>query len=105
MSDLSGISEAFVKAVELAAALGAKDISKLPGCWSHQVDDHWKIDLNGKDTPIHGIPPFHIAIEYNGWPAGILSPVGGLIAAGVGANETTFIRALDKAISRATDKA
>lgn len=102
---MNGISEAYVKVAELAAALGARDIKKLPGCWSHKIDERWKIDINGKDRAIDGIPPYHVAIEYNGWPAGILSPVGGLIAAGEGANESTFIDALDKAISAAKEQA
>ena len=102
---MSEISEAFVKAIELAAACGARKINQLPGCWSHQIDGHWKIDVNGKDVTVENIPPYHIAIEYNGWPAGILSPIGGIIAAGEGANETTFIAALDKAIFAAKEDA
>lgn len=102
---MRGISVAYIKTVELAAALGARDISQLPGYWSHQVDERWKIDLNGKDVTLDGIPPYHVAIEYNGWPAGILSPIGGIIAAGEGANESTFIDALDKAILAAKEQA
>ena len=90
--------EAFAKIAELAWVLGVRNINTLSGCWTHQVDDLWKITINGHKREIDDIPPFHCAIEYNGWPAGILSPAGGLIAAGQGANEATFIDALDHAI-------
>ena len=39
--------------------------------------------------------PFHTYIEYNGWPAGVLNPLGeGEFAAGTGANVESFVAAL-----------
>lgn len=96
------VMEAFAKIAKLGCALGVSDIYKLPGCWELQIDDQWWIAMNGHKTPTkdsHGfeVPPFHAAVEYNGWPAGIISPAGGIIAAGSCANENTFIAALEAA--------
>jgi hypothetical protein len=93
------LMEAFARIADLGCALGVRDINKLPGCWEHQIDKQWWIALNGHREPMkdsHGfeVPPFSAAVEYNGWPAGIIDPSGGIIAAGSCANENTFIDAL-----------
>ena len=100
------IAEAFARIAALGGALGVRNVNKLPGCWEHQVDERWWISLNGHKETIkdsHGaeVPGFHAAIEYNGWPAGIISPIGGIIAAGEGANEHNFIEALKAATAKA----
>ena len=93
------IPECFSKVAELALALGVEKINILPGCWEHQVDQHWLIKVNGHEEPINGIKPYEMMVWYNDWPAGIVHPVhGGVIAAGTLANEDTFIAALDAAI-------
>lgn len=98
--------EAFARIAELGGALGVRDVNKLPGCWEHQVDELWHISLNGhrktiKDSKGFEVPSFHAAIEYNGWPAGLIGPGGGIIAAGECANEDTFIEALKAATLKA----
>ena len=99
------IPECFNKVAELAIKLGATPMNKHPGCWKYDVDDQWSITLNGHDTEIDSLPPFYLAVYYNGWPAGIVSPThGGVIAAGTSANENAFIEALDRAIGAAGDK-
>ena len=99
-TDKIQIPECFNKVAELAIKLGAAPLNKHPGCWEYDVDDQWSIKLNGHDTETDGIPPFLLAVSYNGWPAGIVSPTeGGVIAAGTSANEDTFIEALDRAIA------
>jgi hypothetical protein len=40
-------------------------------------------------------------VEYNGLPAGIFNPRGGVIAAAEGADEATFIEALERATADA----
>jgi hypothetical protein len=93
--------------VNLAGVLGVENITALPGCWEHQIDDQWWLALNGKKTPTkcsHGaeVPPFHFYVEFNGWPAGIFSIRGdGEFAAGSAANEDMFIAAVDAAVERA----
>jgi hypothetical protein len=40
------------------------------------------------------LPAMTCMVTYNGWPAGMLGPFGGIIAAGDAANERSFIDAL-----------
>ena len=93
------ISEAFVAVAELGFALGLRDIAKLDGCWEYQIDERWWIALNAHDQPVAcstgaEVEPFSIYVEFNGWPAGIFSAQGGVIAAGEAANEEAFLAAL-----------
>ena len=88
-------SLAFAKIVELADVLNVKSIKDLSGLWEYQIDDNWKIKLNGhKEKNIHCIPPFNCLIEFNGFTAGLINPYGGIIACGDIANEDTFIDAI-----------
>ena len=107
MANEAPIAQAFVEMGNLCIAAGAAPLSKHEGCWEHQVDERWWIAVNGHAQPEKRltskgieIQPFHCYVEYNGWPAGILSPYGGVIAAGTGANEDTFIEALKLAAKR-----
>jgi hypothetical protein len=96
--DKTGISEAFVAMAELMQARGHAPVK---GKVVTETVGPWAVVLNGTDAPIHAEPegsmgcpdvaPVHAAIFYNGWLAGVLSPAGGWIAAGEGANESTFI--------------
>lgn len=96
------------KIAELAHVLGVRNIKAFPGAWYRRIDDKWEVATNGHDKPIDVEPPgcmkatidpYHTAVWYNGWLAGLMTPFGGIIAAGEGANEDTFIAALDKAIA------
>lgn len=60
------------------------------------IDKRWKATLNGHSETRNNIPPFHVYVEYNGFPAGIIGAHSGCIAAGEAANERTLIRALRK---------
>lgn len=91
----------------LAIALGAAPISDV---WMHQLDEDWWIAINGGGQAAEAAPPdamsatiepYHMAVWYNGWLAGLLSPTGGVLAAGRGANEATFTAALKAALERA----
>lgn len=90
------MSEAFAEVCGLALRLGARSIKDLPGCWEHQIDAQWWVALNGHNEPIKcssgvEVPPYTMYVMYNGWPAGLISPAGGTMAAGAAANEDTFI--------------
>jgi hypothetical protein len=87
------ISEAFDVVAELALALGVRNIGSLPGLWTCDIDEHWRVSLNGHKEEIDKVPPYHCAVEWNGFPAGLFSPAGGIIAAGAVANEQAFIEA------------
>jgi len=47
--------------------------------------------------------PYHAAVWWHGWLAGLIDPSGGIIAYGREANEDTFIQALDDAVERAKE--
>jgi len=105
MSENIRFSVSFALIAKLCEALGVSHINKLDGCWEYKLDDNWFIAVNGhrKAMKANGVTvqPFHCYVEFNGWPAGDLSPFGGWIAADAEANEDAFIQAL----KAATDKA
>ena len=74
---------------EKAGALPVKD-----KVWTHKVNENWSFKVNGYPEPREGIPGFHVMVEFNGFPAGLIGLNGGIIAAGEAANEDTFIEAL-----------
>lgn len=91
--------EIFDAIAQLAIQKGAAPLSKHEGCWEHEIDDQWWIAINGHKQEVAcskgpAVPPFHAYLEYNGWPAGIFSPMGGTICAGEAANERTLLDAV-----------
>ena len=92
----------FVLLADYGNKNGAAPLTKFEGCWEKQIDEHWWIAMNGHTEPMkcsrgHKVPPFNCYVEFNGFPAGIMDPYGGIIAAGDAANEDTFIEALKAA--------
>ena len=91
-----------IEAYEVIAGLYFS-IEKAPlidhdGCWEHQIDESWWVAMNGHPEPKQcstgeTVKPYNCYIKFNGFPAGIMSPFFGSIAAGELANETTFIQA------------
>lgn len=80
-------------------ALGVPRIDALPGCWERQVDAQWWIAVNGHREPVAcsrgpSVPPFTCYVEFDGRPAGFVSPRGGVLAAGEAIDENTFIAAV-----------
>lgn len=75
-------------------------------CWEQKVDDAWWFAINPNRHPVKvstgiEVGPFCLYVEYNGWPAGMLSfGSGGEFAMGTGANPETFYRALMAAAER-----
>ena len=93
------ISLAFSALADMAIVLGAAPLTKYVGCWEHQIDAQWWVAVNGHPTPTKcskgpEVPAFCAYLEFNGWPAGELSPFGGVIAAGAIANEDALIAAI-----------
>ena len=85
----------------------AAPLNKRVGCWELRVDEQWEIAMNGHNSPIqcsHGceVPPFAVYVQFNGWPAGVIGPSGGWIAAGEVANEDAFIAAVRRRTNAAT---
>lgn len=82
---------------------GVQGIVARPGCWERDLPDGWRISVNGHADPTDNsdgvpVPPFTVYVQYNGWPAGFIDPMGGVLAAGEAANEAAFRAALQKAI-------
>jgi len=90
---------------KLAEKDGAAPLNKHAGCWERRIDEHWWIAVNGREEEIScskgaAVPPFNCYVEFNGWPAGVFNPFGGIIAAGELANEETFAAALEAELAR-----
>jgi hypothetical protein len=69
------------------------------------LGDHWRCWINATDQNqevANGylIKPFHMYVEFNGWPAGICDPHTGLICAGEAADVFTLRDAIHHAIAR-----
>ena len=82
---------------QLADALGEAPIRNK--VWTHKVDDHWFIKINGHPETVDGIPPYCLFVEFNGYPAGCLTPFEGSFAAGSAANEDEFIRVMKEKLT------
>lgn len=97
---------AILKIAELHEAMALPALNEL-GVWHYVIDDAWQFAINGTDeeqdvTPDEAmkatIPPYHAAVWYNGWVAGLMHPMGGTMMAGAGANEDAFIAVMDRTI-------
>ncbi len=86
------LTTAFYMVARLADKLGQAPIKDK--VWKHKVDDHWSVKINGFPKEKESIPPYHMMVEFNGFPAGCVSPWEGVFAAGSAANEDVFIDAV-----------
>lgn len=88
--------------LKLTEKEGVKNIREAEGCYEKEIDEQWWIAINPHDEKLkcsHGpvVEPFTMYVEFNGWPAGIVTMNGGMFAAGSAANEDAFIDALKRA--------
>lgn len=95
----------FIRICDLGIALGWDNISTLPGCQEYQIDSEWWFAINPHGEVTRSsqgarIPPNSIYFKFNGWPAGIVSSHGGMMAAGGLANEDRLLAAIEAAIKR-----
>lgn len=67
--------------------------------WENQIDEHWFIKINGHSKEMKGIPAYCMEIEYDGFPAGNISPFDGTMLAGEEINEDEFIAAVQKKLA------
>lgn len=69
----------------LADIAGA--LQRIPiGEWDYQFasNSRWRLVMNGGKAQFwQGVQRFHVMLEYNGWPAAIISPAGGIVHGGV----------------------
>ena len=90
---------------DLVYARGDYPLKKWKGLYHCRIDKQWEVWINGhkEELPLRegtGLPAFHAYVEYNGWPAGVFSPISGVIAASECANEETFCAAVKAATAR-----
>lgn len=106
---MTKVSVAVMKLADLVIATDGAPLSKHDGCWEYAIDERWWVAWNGhgehrKNSRGVDVPPYTCAVHYNGWPAGLVNPYGGVIAAGDAANEDTFIAAIESALRAAQCK-
>jgi hypothetical protein len=98
------ICQVFMLICEFAELSGAAPLNYHADCWEAEIDDKWKIAVNAHNDPRpttygYPVPPISAFLQYNGWPAGIVTPTGGYMAAGDAANEDALITALNQRIA------
>lgn len=84
---MADLKLAFVGIVALGVKDGIAPIPTLPDRTFRRTVGLWDIEVCSDD--------YQAKIKYNGWPAGIIDPRGGVIAAGEAANEDAFIAAIE----------
>jgi len=108
--------EIFPAICELHSAEGLPPMNVL-GLWQRPLPGGWYMAVNGSRADVEvtppggmeaGVPPYHAAVWFNGWLAGILAgmlhPVeGGFLAAGSAGNEQTLLAALREATKAARE--
>lgn len=108
------IIEAFYLVSQLALKDGVSPLNTRTDCWVRKIDDQWTIAVNGTKAQLTcepegtmgaAIEPYHMAVWYGGWLAGLLSPYDGVLAAGSAANEETFVAALRTELARSESEA
>jgi hypothetical protein len=87
---------------ELCLARGVRDIKSMPGLCHVVVDELWQCWVNGHRETLYtedgaAVEPYHAYVEFNGWPAGIVSAAGCEFVAGALANVATFVAAVEAA--------
>ena len=104
MNDADGTEPIFLTMGALCHARGLTPLNRHPGAVQVVVDEHWTFWINGSQGPVASpkgegtLGRFEAYVEFNGWPAGILDPAGGVLAAGEVANEDTFRAAILRAL-------
>jgi hypothetical protein len=75
------IAEVFSLFADWAVKGGHTSLSERPGLFSATFGD-FTVKLNPHSEETENVPPYTLAIEYLGWPAGLIDPYGGVLAAG-----------------------
>src|SRR5262245_53364305 len=98
--DLGDKAPLFLLLAELAKKDGASPISKQKGCWERQIGADWWVAVNGHEAAHKcsrgaRVEFGHCYVEHLGFPAGLFTPYGGVMAAGNVVNEEAFAQALE----------
>jgi hypothetical protein len=102
-AEQTAFNEAWQAICDIAAKEKTGPLNELPGLY-HIIAGKWQLWINGKQSPLITdgvtVQPFHAYVEHNGWPAGIMTPNSGEIAAGSLANVFTLRDALKARAAR-----
>jgi hypothetical protein len=103
------INSIVIKLADLARALGHCPINQQPGAWVCDLDDHWRIAVNGHSQPVtlprdalfsgSQLSPGTCLAWYNGFLAANFDPYDGFFAYGSEANPARFMAAIDSLIN------
>jgi len=96
------LSDLWSAVMDLAKRDGVIPLNALPALWERKVDSEWYIACNGHKEPMETtltptpirVLPFHLYVEFNGWPAGVMTAYGGQVCAGTEANMDTLVEAV-----------
>ena len=80
--DFSDTSSIYTAAVELAVALGARNIHHTPGCWTHEMSNGWVLVINGHDGVAFADLPSRTKIGIAGKTLAIVNQKGDFVAIG-----------------------
>lgn len=73
------VSEAWAELVAYWKRRGdVPPMNQLPGLWEFDMGELWHVKVNGHAEKIDDIAGFHAVAEYNGWPAIVMNPYGGM---------------------------
>jgi len=110
---MSDADEIFPAICDLHEAEGLPPLNVL-GVWQRPLPGGWYMAMNGSKadvevTPPDGmsarVPPYHAALWFNGWLAGLVHPLeGGFLAAGSAGNKETLLAALREATKAAKEQ-
>jgi len=97
------IAEAWYLVTQLAMreleTRGYANLREYPGILELELESgRWKFEIHAQDQEIDGLKMPDVRIHFNGWPAGVMGPGGGLMAAGEVANEDAMIATLKQAL-------
>lgn len=86
------MSIVFALLLDLFLKKGFRDIKEQ--FVSIQLDDRWRVAVNGKREEHQRVPPYHFLVEYNGLPVTLIGPRGGGPVTGM--SEAELIAALQR---------
>lgn len=102
------LSQVYCLAVDLGLLLGIENLKDRKDAWVCEVDKRWTFAINGSDgykkveiagsMGIDKLEKYQMAVWFNGWLAGILTPVSGVLCAGAAGNEDELVAALEHRI-------
>lgn len=107
----TSLEELWTAIFDLTEAHGAAPMSQHKDGWIMRLDRRWCLAVNGLNESLRMripppnshellVPPFHVYVDFNGWPFAFITPE----TAEVGCGEVANIDTLYEAIVQATER-